>query len=100
MGITVNEPIVLAEVQNHDFRQLVITRGEFGGLSACVCFLIKDGDGKVISEKQLNYAGDDFNAFWAGFNSGSFLYEELIKGHPGAELPAGIESDFLNQGES
>lgn len=67
------------------------------GLSAVVVFGVGDTDGNQYPDAVLRYSGSNYNTFWANFNTGTYLYDELARAQ-GITLPApnADESEFVN----
>jgi hypothetical protein len=98
MPITINEPLVLSEVKNYKVIQARLNWYNGKG-QAEVMYGVFDEDGKRISgqEKTLTYTGAEFNTWWAAFNNGSFLDEELLNHlEIEATLPHDNENYYLN----
>lgn len=94
--IELNEPYILATAQKILFNRVTIQKvGD--SISAVVSFDVANQDGKQIDHKTYIYTGENFNIFWANFNSGKFLYEELVaKEELQIEVPETVETDFVN----
>lgn len=92
--IVINEPIILSQSQKKVFHHVIVEKVN-GKLEARVAFNVLDQDDNIVKSELLIYAGEDFNTFWSNFNSGKFLYEELVKGSD-IEVPAEVEDEFLN----
>lgn len=97
MGILVEEEVRVSSSKDYKFSSVAIRRDFIKGLIAVVTFDVLDDTGKKISEKKLVYTDTNYNTFWDGFNSGKFLYEELItKEGIQAQAPSEIEDEFKN----
>lgn len=101
MAITINEELVVASEQNYSFKSVTILKEKklLGTveLKAIVAFDIIDQNGKVVSSHVIKYTGSDYNTFWTNFNSGKFLYEQLVLDRDlDIEVDNSIENDFLN----
>jgi len=96
MPIIINRPVVIAEVQHKKFSSVVIRRLPNDKLEAEVHFDVLNEEGAPVASDTLRYAGEDFNTFWASFNSGKFLYEELVKTETDITVPDAIEEEFSN----
>lgn len=96
MPIIINRPIVIAEVQYKKFNSVVVRRDPSGNMEAEVHFDVLNEDGAVIASDTLRYSGEEFNAFWQSFNSGKFLYEELVKSETDVTVPDSVEDEFSN----
>lgn len=97
MGILVEQPQTIVQSSEYKFSSVVIRNIPMKGLVASVKFDVLDQNGVKISEKSIIYSGEEYNAFWADFNSGKYLYIQLaekenLNVNPGDEL----ESDFIN----
>jgi len=90
MAIEINKPLVISDKQIFVFENIVIANVD-GEKRADITFAIKGEDGQRISEKVLSYTGEDFNTFWANFNSGKFLYEELVRQE---DLKVSVDNDL------
>ena len=99
----INKPIVLTSKQTIKINNINIQRvtappmvGQ-SGLMATVKFDVIGDNGKVVQTKTLTYKPSEFNAFWTDFNSGKFLYEELVeKQNLDVVVPNSVEQDFVN----
>lgn len=95
--LTINQPKVIAETQDFQFDELHITGGANGQLVATISFIVNDENGKRIDTKVLTYSGEEFNTFWSDFNSGKYLYEQLVeKQELDVTVPSSIEESFEN----
>lgn len=102
--LNIKQQKVVAQEQNYRFDELHITGGALkdsglpGGLSAVVTFVIENEKGERIGVERLEYAGEDYNQFWADFNSGKFLYEELAaKKELDVTVSEAVEAEFTNE---
>ena len=95
MSIVINRPIILTETQTKKFLYLSINKMN-DKLSAKVIFGVYDSSERLIKEEVLEYKDEEFNVFWEEFNTGTFLYEELVKNEEDFELPEGLEDEFIN----
>lgn len=104
MAIKVEQALVKANEQNFDFRSITIGKRKKGlslteeeELYADVYFDIKDENGTIVATERMVYTGENYNTFWSNFNSGQFLYEELVsKKSIQLTLTNAVEADFLN----
>ncbi len=66
-------------------------------ISAKLSFGVFDSNGNRVDNLSIVYTGEDYNNFWMNFNTGRFIYSELIasKGLT-AEIPENIETEFVN----
>lgn len=93
--IIVNKPLVLTQNQNIKFENLILDNSQ--KLSARVNFGVYNGENRV-SSYTLTYTDKDYNDFWNNFNSGKFLFLELVKKQNlGVQVSDTIENDFLNK---
>lgn len=92
MPIIIAEPLILAESQTKQFKSICIRRNPQGLLSAELTFDILDGEGNWVKEDLRIFVGDEYNSFWAGFNNGKFLYEQIVD-----EVSDDIENEFVNE---
>lgn len=74
----INQQKIIAQSQEFIFDEVHIVGGGAKNLAAIVSFIILDENGKRVDTKVIEYRGEDFNTFWDNFNSGKFLYEELV----------------------
>ena len=95
MSIVINRPIILTETQTKKFLHLSINKMN-DKLSAKVIFGVYDSSERLIKEEVLEYKDEEFNVFWKEFNTGTFLYEELVKNEEDFELPEDLEDEFIN----
>ncbi len=95
MPFSLATPIVLTQAQTYVFSNLMITKTP-RGLTASVTFTILDPTGKVVNSVMLKYTPSEFNAWWAAFNSGEFLYQQLATQNNLGTVPASVENDFVN----
>jgi hypothetical protein len=95
MTVTVSEQKIVAQSQRFVFENLVIQRqGE--NLSANIQFAVFNEKNERIGTHNYDYRNEQFNTFWADFNSGKFLYEELAKkSQLNMQLDESIENDFV-----
>jgi hypothetical protein len=95
MVLELNEVKTVAQSQRFVFENLVIQRQGIS-LSANVQFAVFNEKNERIATQNYQYQDEAFNEFWTNFNSGKFLYDELVKK---SMLPiavdAAIESDFV-----
>ena len=95
MTLQVNEIKTIAQSQNFQFENLVIQKVQ-NSLSANLQFAVYNEKGVRIETRNYEYRDEAFNAFWASFNSGKFLYDELIqKSKLPIQVDVSIESDFV-----
>lgn len=93
----INKPLVVAESQDFVFDEVHVTGGASGNLTAVVSFVVNDEEGNRIDTKVINYTGEAFNEFWDGFDSGKYLYEELVaKEELDVVVPDAVEENFIN----
>lgn len=98
MAVLIEQPLILAEAQNKKFQSVTISRDRDGGLVAVVIFdILCPNSGNKLKEEVLTYTGEEYNTFWANFNTGTYLYQELTKDLEDFELPEDLENDFLNE---
>lgn len=92
--IEINTPKILSKTQAYKFKSLQMIAGE-EGMRAVVVFNLFGDEGQHLGEESITYSGADFDAFWASFASGKFLYDELVskKGFV-VEVPAEVEQEF------
>lgn len=90
MGISIEKEITIAHSQTFKFSSVSVRRAPLMGLIAVVVFDILDENGAKISEKKISYSGEEFNTFWQHFNTGTYLYNQLIIK---ADLQAPIADD-------
>lgn len=100
MPIIENKPIKLTETQNIKFNTVSVTKDTLkvdGSLMAIVTFDVIGDSELTVSEMKLIYRGEEFNTFWANFNSGKFLYDELkLQKELEATVTNEVENDFIN----
>ena len=66
--------------------------------TAIVSFIVNNEKGERIDTKVIEYKGADFNTFHEDYNSGKFLYEELVeKEELVVTIPKDIEETFVNE---
>lgn len=67
------------------------------GWFAEIMFEKVNQDGVIIGTEVVSKTGAEYNDFWANYTNGAYLFE-LLKQKLGlsVELPANIESEFLN----
>jgi len=96
MALTLDKPIIVANKQNIKFLTVSIN-STISGLQAVLVAAISDENGKFVEQISKIYTGTDFDNFWKGFNTGTFLYQEIAK-LAGAPIPAPLtmENLFLN----
>lgn len=96
--ITINQPKIVAQEQIIKFDECHITGGARGDLRALVSFVVENENGERIDNLYIEYSGSDYNQFWTDFNSGKFLFDELVK-EKGLEVdvPNEVEQEFLNE---
>ena len=98
---SLNDAIWAASVDMKDIFFVIPAFEELTGYSkeeliAILTFNVFNEKGDALWNKFLKYKGEQFNEFWNGFNTGTFLYEELKKN---ANLDITIldsESEFIN----
>lgn len=98
MSITLNQKRTVAQSQEFKFDEVHITGGAKGELTAVVSFVVNDENGNRIDTQVLTYKGEDFNTFWENFDSGEYLYQELVeKEELAVSIPEDIEESFVNE---
>lgn len=95
MAVTIEEQKVVAQSQRFVFENLVIQR--LGNdLTANIQFAVYNERNERVGTHNYEYRNEQFNTFWNEFNSGKFLYEELVKkSQLNMQLDASIENDFV-----
>jgi hypothetical protein len=93
--ININEPKIIANTQIIKFNYLIITTTT-NGMRADVFYNIFDENNKLVDEVAISYEGVSFNAWWAGFNSGTFLYEQYAEKNNINETVPNSEVEFEN----
>lgn len=93
-----NQQKVVAQLQDFIFDEVHVTGGVSGEFRATVSFIVNNENGERIDNKYLIYSGEDFNTFWGNFNSGEFLYQQLVeKEELEVTVPKDIEESFVNE---
>jgi hypothetical protein len=92
--VTINEQKIVAQVQYPKFKYVHIEKKEDGTLFANVHFWIYNELGEMIGDRTESYDGEYFNAWWASFNTGTYLYQTAF---PQAVIPEETEQEFINQ---
>jgi len=66
--------------------------------TSVVKYQAKDSTGKIIDTKSITYSGKDYNTWWNSFNSGAYLYSELLAKFPDIQgtIPSTVEGEFVN----
>ena len=96
MALPLPTAITLVSGKSFAFNRAIIAKGP-QGLMANVVFDALDADGRVVGNKTLNYSGVAYNAFWTAFNTGKYLYDELVlKEALVVTVPDSVEADFTN----
>lgn len=78
MVLELNQPKTVALSQRFVFENVVIQKQQ-DNLSANIQFAIYNEKNERVGTQNYEYRNEQFNEFWLAFNSGKFLYEELIK---------------------
>lgn len=95
MAILIEQEKVVATSQEVTFDSCTIYNRN--GLVADVLFKVLNENGAVIEEILLTYEGEEFNTWWENFNSGKFLYDDLVTRKSfSVEVPESIEAEFTN----
>lgn len=95
MALEINEPKVVAQSQKYSFESVTIRKINTK-LSAILTFGVYDESNKRIDTVTKLYTDDEFNEFWTNFNSGKFLYEELVRKEAlSVTVPDSTEDDFI-----
>jgi len=97
MSLELDKPIILANKQVFTFN-FVSINNVYGALEATVCWSVTDEHGKQLDPLVQKFTGKDFNNFWIGFNTGTWLYQLLAK-EKGLPIPLvnSHESEFINK---
>jgi hypothetical protein len=90
MVLELNEVKTVAQSQRFVFENLVIQRQGIS-LSANVQFAVFNEKNERIATQNYQYQDEAFNEFWTNFNSGKFLYDELVKK---SMLPIAVDADI------
>jgi hypothetical protein len=94
MSLSITQP---AAVQSYSFVDVAVMKDAGGNMSAVVHFNISDQNGVYLGVFPLSFSGAAFNTFWAAFNSGTFLYQELAAAlSQSAPADGSLESEFQN----
>ena len=93
MSIIINEPLVKANTQSPEWKYIHIEKREGGEIFAIVHFAIKNELGELVDHRTEEYLGEDFNTWWAGFDTGRHIYEDAF---PQVEVPEEVEEEFIN----
>lgn len=97
MPIESTKEIVLAESQTISFRDLHIHRTVTGELTAETVFDVLDQNGVLVSTYRHRYEGEEYNTWWASFNNGKYLYQEINTAQNlDADVADETEDDFIN----
>ncbi len=97
MSLEIDQPLIVATSQTIVFSDLQIQNDANLGLIAVIRFVVKDDQGNQVDTKTIRYSGEEYNMFWNNFNSGKFLYEQLVtKDTLPVSVPDSVENDFLN----
>ena len=100
MALEVTVPqstIILPEHQSKiSFKSVSIVKDEESGLCAYVVFKKTGADG-TVTDSVITYKGKEYNQFWYGFTTGTFLYSQLsgALGFP-VQASQDLEGDFIN----
>lgn len=98
MGLRVEEQLTVSQDKTYKFSNVLIRKNHLKGMEAIVSFDVLGSDGRSHAKVHLSYSGSEFNSFWEGFDSGTFLYSELIrKKSINAPLEESIELEFANR---
>jgi hypothetical protein len=96
MGIELNQPVVIANNQKIECTSIILNKNE-KGWCAEINFSILNEEGQQIGKKSIEYKEEEFNNFWSNFNSGKYLYDELInKNNLQINSSEELEHDFEN----
>lgn len=97
--IVSNTPTVIELTYNYDVTNIVQQKIN-GKWQADVQYSVYDQDNNFIESILLSYTGEEYNQWFDNYNSGKFLLEELIvKKQLNADIPLGIEQEFINLGQ-
>lgn len=97
----INQPKIVAQTQEFIFDEVHIVGGGAKNLAAIVSFIILDENGKRVDTKVIEYRDEDFNSFWESFNSGKFLYDELVEKEGfDVEVDEDVENSFVNKAKN
>ena len=94
MALELDQTKIIAQSQRFIFENCVIQKNP--ELSANIQFAVYNQDDVRIGTQNYEYRGDLFNYFWANFNSGTFLYDELDKKSMlPIQVDSSVEQDFV-----
>jgi hypothetical protein len=91
---SINEPLVLADKKNYNVQAFEMHREQTGKWAGRLTLQLLDSNEQPIKTVVKVYRADQWNEFWAAFNSGKFLYQQGTGVH---EIPDSIEDEFLNE---
>lgn len=95
--IKIEKPIVLTQTQTFGFAQLRVEPSG-GGMMAALHFNVFGDDGELIEQRVKTFEGAAFDEFWAGFNSGKFLFESFLADvDPDVAVPDEVEAEFAGE---
>jgi hypothetical protein len=96
MPVTINQPLMLSATKT--YRPIATVMHHFEPKEAFVTYGVFDDTDKQVDATQIHYTGEEFNTWFANFNTGTFLDEELkrILGIE-AELPQNNEDYYYNE---
>jgi hypothetical protein len=71
-----------------------------GKWSSAVIYDVLNENGERVDRYTLNYEGEAYNDWWAGFNDGKSLYDFInTEKELDAVVDDSVEDDFINQVE-
>ena len=95
--LEIAEQKIVATTQKLEFNSLMMIKTT-EGFVAKVTFFVKNEKNKIVETIQKTYKKSEYNAWWTDFNSGKFLYEEIVKDYyPNKTVPDTIEQEFVNK---
>jgi len=94
MSIQIQKQLVVADSQTYKCEN--VTMQKAGEWTASVTFGIYNENGERVDQVVLSYEAPQFNDFWAGFNSGTYLYEQLVAQQGLTVTVPNSEGDFVN----
>lgn len=97
MPVELNIPRVIATGQVIKIDEIVQTGIGTDDPKVAISYRIFDQDKKLLLVNKLVLEKESYNNFWAGFNSGKFVYEVICshEGLPASHVRDIVEKDFV-----